>query len=176
MRRAWLGSHISPPRTRSAAFHLAASLGLCAVPSAATRGRRCNLGGDELTNTNDSAVQMGAVTYTIKEMQLKTNPSKTFPKMLAGGIYSQRVVCRKPGCRCARGGDLRHGPYCSVIWDEGGLRRKVYIRLRDDDEVGQACAAFRDEQERERRQVRDSQESWRHQLDQLRGCEKACLK
>ena len=31
-----------------------------------------------------------------------------------GTVLRQRHACRKPGCRCARGGRFRHGPY--YVW------------------------------------------------------------
>jgi hypothetical protein len=44
-------------------------------------------------------------------------------------IRFMRVRCGNPDCRCAAGGDDRHGPYYYAQWRERGTTRRhtVYI-------------------------------------------------
>src|SRR4051812_48809903 len=65
------------------------------------------------------------------------NP-EPLPKTLPGVVCAQRVLCGKPGCRCARGpGHLAYYRF----WREGGRLRKCYVRRADLAAVRAACAA-----------------------------------
>jgi hypothetical protein len=48
-----------------------------------------------------------------------------------GTVLRQRHACRKPGCRCARGGRFRHGPY--YVWTRK-IQGKTVTRMLSEPE------------------------------------------
>ena len=58
-------------------------------------------------------------------------------------LVCHRVRCGKPNCRCAAGEG--HGPYHFLLWREGAIQRRRYVRREE-------VAAVRAALERRRRQ------------------------
>jgi hypothetical protein len=100
-------------------------------------------------------------------MRLKDKHPRTFPKMLAGGIYPEQVVCGKPGCRCQRGS--KHGPYFVRIWRQNGERFKEYVRLEELEIVKSAIAAHQVAELNRRQRLEGSAQLFRSCSQYLRG-------
>ena len=47
--------------------------------------------------------------------------------VLQGSVTERRMVCGKPGCRCHRESDARHGPYYQWSWKSRGRTHSVYL-------------------------------------------------
>jgi hypothetical protein len=62
---------------------------------------------------------------------------------LPGRMYAERKRCGRQPCRCAAGGDARHGPYLYRRWLENGHRRNQYVKASDADRVRAGIAEWR---------------------------------
>ena len=88
-------------------------------------------------------------------MMLALEVARTLYKTPA--LVSHRVRCGKPNCRCADGEG--HGPYHFLLWREGTVQRRCYVRQADVAAVREACDARRTG---ERVARRATGEAWRH--------------
>ena len=75
-------------------------------------------------------------------------------------LVSHRVRCGKPNCRCATGDG--HGPYAFLLWREGGVQRRRYVRRAD-------VAAVRAVIERRRRHDQERRRALASSLADLRS-------
>jgi hypothetical protein len=74
-------------------------------------------------------------------------------------LVSHRVRCGKPDCRCATGDP--HGPYHFLLWREGGVQRRRYVRQSEVEAV-LAVIERRKRHDREtRRLVAEALADWR---------------
>jgi hypothetical protein len=62
---------------------------------------------------------------------------------LPGGMYAERKRCSRLNCRCAAGGEARHGPYLYRRWLEKGHRRSQYVRAADAEHVRAGIAEWK---------------------------------
>ena len=71
------------------------------------------------------------------------HPDRLLPKItpLPGSLHPELKTCGKPACCCARG--LRHGPYWSLRWREGGRQHRRYVRPADLESVRASLTALR---------------------------------
>ena len=73
--------------------------------------------------------------------ELRRSVRKIVP--LPGGLYAERKRCNRPTCRCAAGGDARHGPYLYRRWLDNGHRRSQYVKAADAERVRAGLAEWR---------------------------------
>lgn len=100
---------------------------------------------------------------------MKKNKPEMLPKTASGAICTQMVRCNHPGCKCMKLGE-RHGPYYYFFWREEGKLRKKYVRKQVLPQMEVECA----ERRRARRELRESKQTWRALLGQLREIEHQC--
>ena len=62
---------------------------------------------------------------------------------LPGVMYAERKRCGRLTCRCAAGGDARHGPYLYRRWLQNGRRRSQYVKASNADRVRAGLAEWK---------------------------------
>lgn len=72
-------------------------------------------------------------------------------------LVAHRVRCGKSTCRCADGEG--HGPYHFLLWREGAIQRRRYVRHADVPAVKAVCDARR---ARKVVATREREGAWRH--------------
>ena len=84
-------------------------------------------------------------------------------------LVAHRVRCGKPGCRCTDGAG--HGPYHFLLWREGAIQRRRYIRQADVPAVKAVCDARRTEEQMLRRAMNEAWRHWRELATAVREAE-----
>ena len=74
-------------------------------------------------------------------------------------LVSHRVRCGKPTCRCADG--VGHGPYHFLMWREGAIQRRRYVRQADVPAVKAVCDARRTHEHVARQAIDAAWRQWR---------------
>jgi hypothetical protein len=88
-------------------------------------------------------------------MDSTINLAKTLYKTPA--LVSHRVRCGRSNCRCAKGPG--HGPYWFLLWREGSVQRRHYVR-REDVNVVSAVIVRRQRRDREVRHMLNESRVW----------------
>ena len=76
-------------------------------------------------------------------------PPKT--ELLAGSLTAYLKRCGRVNCRCAKG-EL-HGPYYRREYQDGGVRRKKYVRKAEVERVSIGCEARKRQESDQRREI-----------------------
>ena len=97
------------------------------------------------------------------------------PSLLFGGspmeVYRQ---CGKENCRCARGGELRHGPYRVIAVRNGDSVRQVTLK-QDEGHFYEMAKSYQ-EQRRNRGRIIEIQDELLKQFDELIERRTTCKK